>query len=44
MPLFLIEQFCGIIKIYEFERSVYMRIIVDAFGGDNAPLEILKGC
>ena len=21
-----------------------MRIIVDAFGGDNAPLEILKGC
>ena len=21
-----------------------MKIIVDAFGGDNAPLEILKGC
>ena len=21
-----------------------MRIIVDAFGGDNAPLEIIKGC
>ena len=21
-----------------------MRVIVDAFGGDNAPLEILKGC
>ena len=21
-----------------------MRIIVDAFGGDNAPLEILKAC
>lgn len=22
----------------------YMRVIADAFGGDNAPLEILKGC
>ncbi len=22
----------------------YMKIIVDAFGGDNAPLEIIKGC
>lgn len=21
-----------------------MRIIVDAFGGDNAPLEVLRGC
>ena len=21
-----------------------MKIIVDAFGGDNAPLEIIKGC
>ena len=21
-----------------------MNIIVDAFGGDNAPLEIIKGC
>ena len=21
-----------------------MKIIVDAFGGDNAPLEVLKGC
>ena len=21
-----------------------MRIIIDAFGGDNAPLEIIKGC
>ena len=21
-----------------------MRIIVDAFGGDNAPLEIIQGC
>ena len=21
-----------------------MRIIADAFGGDNAPLEIIKGC
>ena len=21
-----------------------MKIVVDAFGGDNAPLEILKGC
>ena len=21
-----------------------MKIIVDAFGGDNAPVEILKGC
>ena len=21
-----------------------MRIIADAFGGDNAPLEILRGC
>ena len=21
-----------------------MKILVDAFGGDNAPLEILKGC
>ena len=21
-----------------------MRIIIDAMGGDNAPLEILKGC
>ena len=21
-----------------------MRIIVDAFGGDNAPLEVIKGC
>lgn len=25
-------------------RGVTMKIIVDAFGGDNAPLEILKGC
>jgi phosphate acyltransferase len=23
---------------------IYMRIIVDAFGGDNAPLEVLRGC
>ncbi len=23
---------------------ILMRIIVDAFGGDNAPLEVLKGC
>ena len=21
-----------------------MNIIVDAFGGDNAPLEVIKGC
>ena len=21
-----------------------MKIIVDAFGGDNAPLEVIKGC
>lgn len=21
-----------------------MRVIVDAFGGDNAPLEVIKGC
>jgi len=21
-----------------------MKVIVDAFGGDNAPLEVLKGC
>ena len=21
-----------------------MKIIVDAFGGDNAPIEVLKGC
>ena len=21
-----------------------MKVLVDAFGGDNAPLEILKGC
>lgn len=25
------------------KRGMYMKIIVDAFGGDNAPLEILKG-
>lgn len=25
-------------------KDFFMKILVDAFGGDNAPLEILKGC
>ena len=30
----------GLVLIF---RSIKMRVVIDAFGGDNAPLEIVKG-
>ena len=40
------RAFCSVKaeKSYSEGENVLLKIIVDAFGGDNAPLEILKGC
>ena len=43
MPL-IHSALWNILKHFEFCGDDEMRIAVDAFGGDNAPLEILKGC
>lgn len=36
------DHLSGLIKISEWSDSI-MRVVIDAFGGDNAPLEIIKG-